>query len=161
MWSVSTLLQGVVSFMTSEEVTTGGLKASDVDRKRLATVSQAYNRKHFAHLFDGDMTAAFARAEQARGKAEAKRVADAAKAMINLEITPTTQSTKATAIRTAQERESREETTSESTAELTEEQKEKRRLRNAKKRAKQKAKKSIAASADMDEMEGERASLES
>lgn len=142
MWSVSTLLQGVVSFMNSEEVTTGGLQASEADRKKLAALSKAYNQKHFAHLFDGDMAAAFARAEQAWKQAEAKRAADAAKA----EAAAAKKQSKVTQP-AAVESSSQPEKQQESSVELTEEQKEKRRLKNSKKRAKQKAKRANAANA--------------
>ena len=65
MWSISTILQGVQSFMASEELTTGGIEASDVDRKILAKASTEYNKKMFFNLFDGDIELAFTQAEQA------------------------------------------------------------------------------------------------
>ena len=59
MWSVSTILQGVVSFMASEEQTTGGnIQASSQERKQFAAASKAYNQKHYSHLFDGDIEGA-------------------------------------------------------------------------------------------------------
>ena len=149
MWSVGTILQGIVSFMTSEEVTTGGLQASSADRKKLAQVSQAYNAKHWNHLFDGNMSAAFEKADQARQKAESKRLLEAEKtraaALIKANATckPKAEETPNVSAATEQS----------PTEELTEEQKEKRRLKNAKKRAKQKAKKAAQASNDNGEQE--------
>ena len=140
MWSVGTILQGIVSFMTSEEVTTGALQASSsADRQKLAAVSQAYNDKHWGHLFHGNMSLAFEQADAARQKAEAKRLVEAQKA----------QQAAAAALKKkarAEKITADAEQMNDLPEELTEEQKEKRRLKNAKKRAKQKAKKAAQAS---------------
>ena len=70
MWSVATIIQGVQSFMASDELTTGGLKASAVDRKKFAKLSMGYNGKNYPHLFDGDIEAALETANQACQKSQ-------------------------------------------------------------------------------------------
>jgi hypothetical protein len=45
LWTVGSILTGIVSFMNSEEMTTGGLAASSADRKAFAVASAAYNAK--------------------------------------------------------------------------------------------------------------------
>ena len=70
MWSVATIIQGVQSFMASDELTTGGLKASAADRKKFAKLSMAYNQKNYPNLFDGDIEGALEAASQACQKAE-------------------------------------------------------------------------------------------
>jgi len=45
-WSVETILNGLLSFMLSDEQTTGGMKATDAERRRLAQISHAVNCKH-------------------------------------------------------------------------------------------------------------------
>ena len=72
MWSVSTIIQGVQSFMASEELTTGGLKASEADRKKFAKLSSSYNQKNYPNLFDGDIEAALEAANLAYQKAQDK-----------------------------------------------------------------------------------------
>ncbi|KAH8918669.1 UBC-like protein [Atractiella rhizophila] len=42
-WSVATILTGLLSFMLSEEMTTGSVKTSDADRRILAARSHAWN----------------------------------------------------------------------------------------------------------------------
>jgi len=42
-WEVSTILLGVLSFMTSEEMTTGSVSASDAQRKQLAAQTRWWN----------------------------------------------------------------------------------------------------------------------
>ncbi|PLW54027.1 hypothetical protein PCANC_09507 [Puccinia coronata f. sp. avenae] len=42
-WSVATILNGLLSFMVSEEMTTGSVRSSDGDRKLFAKRSHAYN----------------------------------------------------------------------------------------------------------------------
>lgn len=42
-WEVSTILLGVLSFMTSEEVTTGSISATDLERKKLAARTRWWN----------------------------------------------------------------------------------------------------------------------
>jgi ubiquitin-conjugating enzyme E2 J2 len=70
MWSVATIIQGVQSFMASDELTTGGLKASDADRKKYAKLSCGYNLKNYPNLFEGDIEAALHAASEACQKAE-------------------------------------------------------------------------------------------
>ncbi|GAA6044028.1 hypothetical protein JCM8097_004311 [Rhodosporidiobolus ruineniae] len=52
-WSVETILVGLMSFMLSEEITTGATKATDAERKELATKSHAWNltQVKFKNLF--------------------------------------------------------------------------------------------------------------
>ena len=45
LWTVGSILTGIVSFMNSDELTTGGLAASSAERKSLAMTSTAYNAK--------------------------------------------------------------------------------------------------------------------
>jgi len=70
MWSVATIIQGVQSFMASDEMTTGGLKASNSDRKKLAKFSTGYNQKNYPKLFDGDIEASLEEAAEVCQKAE-------------------------------------------------------------------------------------------
>ena len=42
-WGVSTIIIGLISFMNTEEMTTGGMRASSDERRRLALASMAYN----------------------------------------------------------------------------------------------------------------------
>ena len=42
-WGVSTIVIGLISFMNTEEMTTGGLRASNYDRRNLARDSVAFN----------------------------------------------------------------------------------------------------------------------
>ncbi|KAJ2800950.1 Ubiquitin-conjugating enzyme E2 6 [Coemansia guatemalensis] len=52
-WSVSTILNGMLSFMVEEEATTGSIRASNSDRKALARKSHKINlaNKMFRELF--------------------------------------------------------------------------------------------------------------
>jgi ubiquitin-conjugating enzyme E2 J2 len=154
-WSVATILTGVVSFMTSEEVTTGGIAATEEERKRLAMDSIEYNKKHFAHLFQGDFMAAFARADEARELAEKDRIATLVKKATKQKATP------AVIVQPSQQEQGKQganeqdgqkqqhnsnvEQSSKNEELILPEEAEKRRLKNAKKRAKQKAKKHQAA----------------
>jgi len=58
--------------MASDELTTGGLKASEGDRKKFAKLSVPYNKKNYPNLFDGDIEAAFESAHLSCQKAEEK-----------------------------------------------------------------------------------------
>ena len=70
MWSVATIIQGVQSFMASDELTTGGLRDSEANRKQFAKLSLSYNQKHYPNLFDGDIEGALLTASQACHTAE-------------------------------------------------------------------------------------------
>lgn len=70
MWSVATIIQGVQSFMASDELTTGGLRDSEANRKQFAKLSMAYNQKNYPNLFDGDIEGALETADEACQKAE-------------------------------------------------------------------------------------------
>ncbi|KAJ2854749.1 Ubiquitin-conjugating enzyme E2 6 [Coemansia erecta] len=52
-WSVATILNGMLSFMVEEEVTTGSIRISYADRRALARKSFAFNRanKQFCDVF--------------------------------------------------------------------------------------------------------------
>ncbi|KAJ2909869.1 Ubiquitin-conjugating enzyme E2 6 [Coemansia aciculifera] len=52
-WSVSTILNGMLSFMVEEEVTSGGIRTSNADRKALARKSHSFNlaNKQFCDIF--------------------------------------------------------------------------------------------------------------
>ena len=73
MWSVATIIQGIQSFMASDELTTGGLNESETDRKKFASASAEYNQKNFPRLFGGNLSVAFAEADEARKAAETNR----------------------------------------------------------------------------------------
>ena len=45
LWTVGSILTGIVSFMNSDELTTGGIASSSKDRKAYALASTAYNAK--------------------------------------------------------------------------------------------------------------------
>ena len=49
MWSVSSILRGVQSFMNSDEITTGGILESSASRKRFASESSAFNSHNRTH----------------------------------------------------------------------------------------------------------------
>lgn len=153
MWSVATIIQGVQSFMVSDELTTGGLKSPASEHRRLAAVSMDYNRKMFPALFNGDIEAAFEAADKATAASEAKaassipanNVEDSAsskparnrrsKRDKQPPALPSNEDTKESST------EKKDEDEEESKADLTPEEIEKRRKRNAKKRSKQKKKK--------------------
>jgi ubiquitin-conjugating enzyme E2 J2 len=59
LWSVGSILQGLQSFMASDELTTGGISASDSERRRLASESISYNNRFFPQLWEGAVEAAF------------------------------------------------------------------------------------------------------
>jgi ubiquitin-conjugating enzyme E2 J2 len=52
-WSVSTILTGLVSFMTGDDMTTGAIRSSDLQQRQLAAASVAFNLKNqtFLELF--------------------------------------------------------------------------------------------------------------
>ncbi|KAL3922730.1 MAG: hypothetical protein SGILL_002050 [Bacillariaceae sp.] len=169
LWSVSTILQGVQSFMASDELTTGGMKASEKERKRLAKVSMQYNAKNFANLFNGDIESAMKQAEEANQKSEAEKgkeaAADAAsegggggraarRAAARKNRLAATKAKKeedehGDNIDGSDQDDNQDEAQkfAEGMEALSLEEQEKRRKRNAKKRAKQKAKKAAAAAA--------------
>jgi ubiquitin-conjugating enzyme E2 J2 len=156
MWSVATIIQGVQSFMASDELTTGGLKSPANEHRRFAAASMDYNRKMFPNLFSGDMDAAFASADKARAASEAKAASSATSS------TSTDTSARSKSVRNRRSKrdkqplsppgddsndsndgteEKKKDDEPEPKKELTPEEIEKRRKRNAKKRAKQKQKK--------------------
>jgi ubiquitin-conjugating enzyme E2 J2 len=142
LWSVSSIIQGIQSFMASTELTTGGLRSPEPERKGLAKESMAYNKKMFASLFDGDIEAAMVLADKARAEAEEK----AAAAQQQASTSSSRNSLGGRKIRTAsatkkQDEKPKAEEKDEPKQELSPEEIEKRRKRNAKKRAKQKEKK--------------------
>ena len=171
LWSVASILQGVVSFMTSEEMTTGGIKATDSERKKLAKLSQQYNAKNYSHLFEGDIEAAFEEAEEVRQAAETAKAGEQTGGTNNSNTGRTRGGRRRVLAGPRKSRnrnssshdetkeendkvddeEEQEETNDEDNSEqqtqkeLTPEEIEKRRKKNAKKRAKQKAKKAAVA----------------
>lgn len=161
MWSVSSIIQGVQSFMASDELTTGGLKNPPSEHKKFAAVSAAYNAKMFPNLFGGDMEAAFAAADKARLEAEATSVKTEGSRVTRR--TRTSRSSRRNAGEQKEEGEDddedndnndeAEEEMEEAKTELTPEEIEKRRKKNAKKRAKQKAKKAAAQDQQTEETE--------
>ena len=166
MWSVATIIQGVQSFMASDELTTGGIKSSVTEHRRLAAESTEYNKKMFPNLFGGDIKAAF-KGVDATSSEILKPAVEA----------PTEQSTSSTMDssldcskvagprRAKRDKQpplaSSDETVvdeslletlvlhDEAEQELSPEEHEKRRERNAKRRAKQKQKREGAASVQM------------
>jgi ubiquitin-conjugating enzyme E2 J2 len=152
MWSVSSIIQGIQSFMASTELTTGGLKSPESEHKRLAAVSMDYNKKMFPNLFGGDIEAAMAVAEKA--SIEAEKNAPSAANTTTSSRRSRTRSSKASTTKKESDTEAKEaESEKEKEAmtqqeELTPEEIEKRRKRNAKKRAKQKEKKSAQQAPD-------------
>jgi hypothetical protein len=142
MWSVSSIIQGIQSFMASDELTTGGLKSTESEQKKLAACSMAYNQKMFADLFSGDITEAFAQADKAR--IESEKNAPLASQTATIRGRKKTIKKQEATTSADEEKEKSEEDDQEdasSNKELTPEEIEKRRKKNAKKRAKQKAKK--------------------
>lgn len=160
MWSVATIIQGVQSFMASDELTTGGLKSPASEHRRLAAASMEYNRKMFPALFAGDIDAAFEVSDKASA-ASAAKAASAASSSVSAESSASTarnisrrskrdKQAKPASSETAdtKEEETEAEGNEESTKDLTPEEIEKRRKRNSKKRAKQKQKKAGGNAAD-------------
>ena len=135
--------------MASEELTTGGMKAPDAERQKLAATSMAYNTKMFQSLFGGDIEKAFKVADEARAKAEKLKESKTTAGTSGRARRSTKQSTpKTDAGEPTPSKEEKGEGSTEAPAkELTAEEIEKRRIRNAKKRAKQKAKKAAASEA--------------
>jgi ubiquitin-conjugating enzyme E2 J2 len=157
LWSVATIIQGIQSFMASEELTTGGMKAPEAERQKLAKLSIAYNRKNYPNLFNGDIEAAMKLADKTSQKAEAER---ATQSTDGVGRGAARRARRATAKKSHQEEKQDDEeeendgdedeeaaTETKTSEEISPEEIEKRRNRNAKRRAKQKAKKAAAAAA--------------
>jgi putative MATE family efflux protein len=148
LWSVATIIQGIQSFMASDELTTGGMKTSEADRKKFAKLSIPYNAKNFPSLFQGDIEGAMKRADEASQKALEEMGMKAA-ALDNgggrAARRAARKCSRAVAIAEADNDENEdnndEEDVTDGVETLSLEEQEKRRKRNAKKRAKQKAKK--------------------
>ena len=163
LWSVATIIQGVQSFMDSDELTTGGLKASESDRKKYAELSIAYNQKTYPKQFQGDIEAAMEEADQARQKAEedntktvnssgddgndnkklSRRERRLAKNKNNNKSVPVDKEKLNEQNQDADNNDDDNKNEEDAPKELSPEEIEKRRKRNAKKRAKQKAKKAV------------------
>ena len=163
LWSVATIIQGVQSFMDSDELTTGGLKASESDRKKYAELSIAYNQKTYPKQFQGDIEAAMEEADQARQKAEedntktvnssgddgndnkklSRRERRLAKNKNNNKSVPVDEEKLNEQNQDADNNDDDNKNEEDAPKELSPEEIEKRRKRNAKKRAKQKAKKAV------------------
>jgi ubiquitin-conjugating enzyme E2 J2 len=137
LWSVSSIIQGVQSFMATDELTTGGLKSPASEHKKLAAISMAYNTKMFPKLFCGDIEAAFVVAERARIEAEKTAAASTADADTSRRSRARSSKSSSTKQKEAEVDNEKEE----EPKELTTAEMEKRKKQNAKKRAKQKAKK--------------------
>ena len=166
LWSVATIIQGVQSFMDSDELTTGGLKASESDRKKYAELSIAYNQKTYPKQFQGDIEAAMEEADQARQKAEedntktvnssgddgnddkklSRRERRLAKNKNNNKSVPENEEKLNEQNHDADNNDDDNKNEEDAPKELSPEEIEKRRKRNAKKRAKQKAKKAVEVS---------------
>ena len=162
MWNVGTIITGIISFMTSDEMTTGGIKTTTTERKRLATASHEYNQKHYSKLFQGSIKAAFQQAEETIAAVEQQRRKNGDNANTSASPHPGRRRQQHRTANTTTISNTKESTTSQEgnendavvddnnngasvSKELTAEQIEKRRQKNAKKRAKQKAKKKAAA----------------
>lgn len=72
-WSVSTILTGLLSFMTGDETTTGSISTSESAKKRLAADSKSWNvtqnhrfKKVFPELVQSNMADILEAAEKAR-----------------------------------------------------------------------------------------------
>ena len=163
LWSVATIIQGVQSFMTDDELTTGGLIASESDRKKFAELSMDYNQKTYPNLFQGDIQAALeaadlvcqkAQEENAKSstsnngkKSSSRRSRRMEKKAASNEEKSNQDAEKGTDNDSDDDDHNNEENKSATatTKELSPEEIEKRRKRNAKKRDKQKAKKAATA----------------
>ena len=143
-WAVSSIIQGIQSFMPSSEITTGGMEAPESMRRKLAEQSIEFNKKSYPDLFGGNLEEAFAKADQAVEAAREKARAASARAPMP----PRTVVAASPAKKKKEKRiipEGEQEAEEETLSELTPEEIEKRRKKNAKKREKQKAKKAGAA----------------
>ena len=161
LWSVSSIIQGIQSFMASDELTTGGLRSPQSEHKRLAALSMEYNEKMFSKLFGGNIEEAFEIADRARVEAVKKGSTQSqSKTLTNRSRRGRTRTSNSST--TKEEEQSKTETTAENGTdehqqqqeqqkELTPEEIEKRRKRNQKKRAKQKAKKASKQAAKIEE----------
>ena len=173
MWSVATIIQGIQSFMASDELTTGGMKAPESERKKFAAASIGYNERMFPQLFGGDIVGAMKDSDEKSKVALEESASEAARsdgigagaggARAAAAARRRRQQQKQGQQRNADKNENnddgdgdddddnddnnegRDEQVQGSKAELTAEEIEKRRKKNAKKRAKQKAKKKAAA----------------
>lgn len=164
MWSVGTIVQGIQSFMCSDELTTGGLRNPPSEHKKFAAASAAYNAKMFPNLFGGDMEAAFALSERARIQSEAiSAKTEGSRANRRTRVSRSSRSNNAPDEGKEEEEQDGEENNEakggaskeeeEGKVELTPEEIEKRRKKNAKKRARQKAKKAAAAQQQQQQQE--------
>ena len=142
MWSVSSIIQGIQSFMAGDELTTGGLKSPESEHKKLAASSMAYNEKMFVDLFSGDITEAFAQADKTR--IESEKNAPLASKTATIQGRKKTMKKKEAGADEEKDKSKEENKEAASNKELTPEEIEKRRIKNAKKRAKQKEKKQEA-----------------
>jgi ubiquitin-conjugating enzyme E2 J2 len=165
MWSVATIIQGVQSFMASDELTTGGIKSPVTEHKRLAAESSEYNKKMFPNLFGGDINAAFNGVDATSSEILKPAVGAPTEQSTSTTMDSSLDSSKAGPRRAKRDKQpplaSRDETVvdeslleplvlhDEAQQELSPEEHEKRRERNAKRRAKQKQKREGAASVQM------------
>lgn len=124
-WSVGKILIGLVSFMNSEELTTGGIKSDKETRKALAKKSWEFNAKDkvFKEVFPEDFDVLMAEQD---AKCEAARLADLERARNEEE-------------KQAKEMEKRERTKVQDEAEAK--RKERNRIKNQKKKQRAKEKK--------------------
>ncbi|CCW60549.1 unnamed protein product [Phytomonas sp. EM1] len=60
MWSVNTIITGMISFFVSEEEAMGTLKASEAERKNFAKGSRAYNVKRLGTFYKRSLPEAYA-----------------------------------------------------------------------------------------------------
>ncbi|KAM9895757.1 hypothetical protein OXX80_001486 [Metschnikowia pulcherrima] len=77
-WSVSTILTGLLSFMTGEEHTTGSITTTDMVKRKLAAESEKWNtveNARFAAIFP-DLNEANKHAIAAREEAKAREIAE-------------------------------------------------------------------------------------
>ena len=166
LWSVATIIQGIQSFMASDELTTGGLKASEADRKKLAELSVTYNQRTYPDLFEGDIGAALEAADRLvkvkapdKDETNAKDVVESSSSNGNKATASSRRSRRMAKMAAASNNNNEEEEekktkradndndstpAAEAKQELSPEEIEKRRKKNTKKRAKQKSKKSAA-----------------
>jgi len=154
--------------MASSELTMGGLRSPESEQRRLAAASSAYNQKTFPKLFDGDIDAAFARAEEARKKAATQQqtatsraatfVSKARAKELSNSITSFGEEVENDEDNNSNinnEDKNDDEDAAGKLPELTSEEVERKKKKNAKKRAKQKAKKAAAAAASSSTVQDE------